>query len=301
MALLHAVTTYGRMIKFSHSIFALPFALSGAALAAAQSGISGLQIVWIVVAMVGARSAAMGFNRLVDRRIDADNPRTAQRELPSGQVAPGAVVALVVLSSAGLLLAAWQLNPLCLYLAPLVLAVLFFYSLTKRFTWASHLVLGLSLGGAPLGAWIAVTGGIALTPLLLCASVLTWVAGFDIIYACQDRDYDVQVGLHSIPARFGLERALQIARLLHVVAVVLMVLIGWHANMGWAYGIGVIVIASLLVWEHRLVRPDDLARVNMAFLNLNAIISVVYFVCTVLDLFAVGNGAALPMWKEGNS
>jgi 4-hydroxybenzoate polyprenyltransferase len=301
MALLHAVTTYGRMIKFSHSIFALPFALSGAALAAAQSGISGLQIVWIVVAMVGARSAAMGFNRLVDRRIDADNPRTAQRELPSGQVAPGAVVALVVLSSAGLLLAAWQLNPLCLYLAPLVLAVLFFYSLTKRFTWASHLVLGLSLGGAPLGAWIAVTGGIALTPLLLCASVLTWVAGFDIIYACQDRDYDVQVGLHSIPARFGLERALQIARLLHVVAVVLMVLIGWHANMGWAYGIGVLVIASLLVWEHRLVRPDDLARVNMAFLNLNAIISVVYFVCTVLDLFAVGNGAALPMWKEGNS
>lgn len=301
MALLHAVTTYGRMIKFSHSIFALPFALSGAALAAAQSGISGLQIVWIVVAMVGARSAAMGFNRLVDRRIDADNPRTAQRELPSGQVAPGAVVALVVLSSAGLLLAAWQLNPLCLYLAPLVLAVLFFYSLTKRFTWASHLVLGLSLGGAPLGAWIAVTGGIALTPLLLCASVLTWVAGFDIIYACQDRDYDVQVGLHSIPARFGLERALHIARLLHVVAVVLMVLIGLHANMGWVYGIGVLVIASLLVWEHRLVRPDDLARVNMAFLNLNAIISVVYFVCTVLDLFAVGNGAALPMWKEGNS
>ncbi len=301
MALVHAVTTYGRMIKFSHSIFALPFALSGAALAAAQSGISGLQIVWIVVAMVGARSAAMGFNRLVDRRIDADNPRTAQRELPSGQVAPGAVVALVVLSSAGLLLAAWQLNPLCLYLAPLVLAVLFFYSLTKRFTWASHLVLGLSLGGAPLGAWIAVTGGIAQTPLLLCATLLTWVAGFDIIYACQDRDYDVQVGLHSIPARFGLERALQIARLLHVVAVVLMVLIGWHANMGWAYGIGVLVIASLLVWEHRLVRPDDLARVNMAFLNLNAIISVVYFVCTVLDLFAVGNGAALPMWKEGNS
>lgn len=301
MALLHAVTTYGRMIKFSHSIFALPFALSGAGLAAAQSGISGLQIVWIVVAMVGARSAAMGFNRLVDRRIDADNPRTAQRELPSGQVAPGAVVALVVLSSAGLLLAAWQLNPLCLYLAPLVLAVLFFYSLTKRFTWASHLVLGLSLGGAPLGAWIAVTGGIALTPLLLCASVLTWVAGFDIIYACQDRDYDVQVGLHSIPARFGLERALHIARLLHVVAVVLMVLIGLHANMGWVYGIGVLVIASLLVWEHRLVRPDDLARVNMAFLNLNAIISVVYFVCTVLDLFAVGNGAALPMWKEGNS
>ncbi len=301
MNLLQSVHTYGRMIKFSHSIFALPFALSGAALAAAQSGISARQIAWIVVAMVGARSAAMGFNRLVDRRIDADNPRTAGRELPSGQVAPSAVGLFVVLSSLALVAAAWQLNPLCLYLSPLVLGILFFYSLTKRFTWASHLVLGLSLGGAPLGAWIAVTGSFALPPVLLCAAVLAWVAGFDIIYACQDREHDVRVGLHSIPARFGLVGALRVARLLHVVAVALMVALGWHVGMGWAYAAGVLAIALLLVWEHRLVSPDDLARVNMAFLNLNAIISVVYFICTLIDLLAFGDGGALLIWEEGAS
>ena len=226
MSFLQSIHTYGRMIKFSHSIFALPFALSGAALAAAQSGIGAVQLAWIVVAMVGARSAAMGFNRLVDRHIDADNPRTAQRELPIGQVSPASVSLLIVISSGALVVAAWQLNPLCLYLSPLVLAVLFFYSLTKRFTWASHLVLGLSLGGAPLGAWVAVTGGFAWTPIMLSMAVLTWVAGFDIIYSCQDRDYDVQVGLHSIPARFGLDGALRIARLLHVASVGLMVLLG---------------------------------------------------------------------------
>ena len=298
MSILRSIHTYGRMIKFSHSIFALPFALSGAALAAAQSGIGAVQLAWIVVAMVGARSAAMGFNRLVDRHIDADNPRTAQRELPSGQVSPASVSLLVVISSGALVVAAWQLNPLCLYLSPLVLAVLFFYSFTKRFTWASHLVLGLSLGGAPLGAWVAVTGVFAWTPIMLSMAVLTWVAGFDIIYSCQDRDYDVQVGLYSIPARFGLDGALRIARLLHVVSVGLMVLLGWNAEMGVIYVLGVLVIAGLLVWEHRLVRPDDLARVNMAFLNLNAIISVVYFASTVTDILVFGGAPALLWGKE---
>jgi len=298
MSFLRSIHTYGRMIKFSHSIFALPFALSGAALAAAQSGIGAVQLAWIVVAMVGARSAAMGFNRLVDRHIDADNPRTAQRELPSGQVSPASVSLLVVISSGALVVAAWQLNTLCLYLSPLVLAVLFFYSLTKRFTWASHLVLGLSLGGAPLGAWVAVTGGFAWTPIMLSRAVLTRVEGFDIIYSCQDRDYDVQVGLHSIAARFGLDGALRIARLLHVASVGLMVFLGWHAGMGVIYALGVLVIAGLLVWEHRLVRPDDLARVNMAFLNLNAIISVVYFASTVTDILVFGDAPALPLGKE---
>jgi 4-hydroxybenzoate polyprenyltransferase len=298
MSLLEAVSTYGRMIRFSHSIFALPFAFSGAALAAAQNGIRPQQILWIVVAMVGARSAAMGFNRLADRQYDAANPRTAQRELPSGQVSPAAVVLFVFLSSAALVVAAWQLNSLCLYLSPLVLAVLFFYSLTKRFTWSSHLVLGLSLGGAPLGAWIAVTGGFALPPLLLCAAVLTWVAGFDIIYSCQDRDYDVDVGLHSIPARFGIPRALHIARVLHVASVFVMALLGWHAELGAFYWLGVLAIAVLLTWEHRLVSPGDLARVNMAFLNLNAIISVVYFVCTLADLVFLGEGGPLLVWQE---
>ncbi|MEE2627734.1 MAG: UbiA-like polyprenyltransferase, partial [Candidatus Latescibacterota bacterium] len=193
---------------------------------------------------------------------------------------------------------AWQLNPRGVYLSPLVLAVLFFYSFTKRFTWASHLVLGLSLGGAPLGAWVAVTGVFAWTPIMLSMAVLTWVAGFDIIYSCQDRDYDVQVGLHSIPARFGLDGALRIARLLHVVSVGLMVLLGWHAEMGVIYALGVLVIAGLLVWEHRLVRPDDLARVNMAFLNLNAIISVVYFASTVTDILVFWDAPALLLGKE---
>ncbi len=298
MSILRSIHTYGRMIKFSHSIFALPFALSGAALATAQSGVGGVQLAWIVVAMVGARSAAMGFNRLVDRHIDADNPRTAKRELPIGQVSPASVRFLIVISSGALVLAAWQLNPLCLYLSPLVLAVLFFYSLTKRFTWASHFVLGLSLGGAPLGAWIAVTGAVAWTPAMLSMAVLTWVAGFDIIYSCQDRDYDLRAGLHSIPARFGMGGALRIARLLHVASVVLMILLGWHAEMGIIYVLGVLVIAGLLVWEHRLVRPDDLARVNMAFLNLNAIISVVFLACTVIDLLVLGDVQTLNLGKE---
>ncbi len=298
MSLLEVVSTYGRMIRFSHSIFALPFAFSGAVLAAAQNGIYPQQIIWIVVAMVGARSAAMGFNRLADRQYDAANPRTAQRELPSGQVSPLAVVLFILLSSAAMVVAAWQLNSLCLYLSPLVLGVLFFYSLTKRFTWSSHLVLGLSLGGAPLGAWIAVTGSFALPPLLLCAAVLTWVAGFDIIYSCQDRAYDVEVGLHSIPARFGVQRALYIARLLHVASVVVMAVLGWYVALGALYWLGVLVIAILLVWEHRLVRPDDLARVNMAFLNLNAVISVVYFVCTLTDLVFLGEGGPLLVWQE---
>ena len=165
---------------------------------------------------------------------------------------------------------------LCLYLSPLVLAVLFLFSY-QAFYWASHLILGLSLGGAPLGAWVAVTGGFAWTPAMLSMAVLTWVAGFDIIYSCQDRDYDVRVGLHSIPSRFGMEGALRIARLLHVASVGLMILLGWHVEMGVIYALGVVVIAGLLVWEHRLVQPDDLARVNMAFLNLNAIISVVFW------------------------
>lgn len=298
MSILRSIHTYGRMVKFSHSIFALPFALSGAALATAQSGIGGVQLAWIVVAMVGARSAAMGFNRLVDRHIDADNPRTAKRELPIGQVSLASVRFLIVISSSALVLAAWQLNSLCLYLSPLVLAVLFFYSLTKRFTWASHFVLGLSLGGAPLGAWIAVTGAVAWTPAMLSMAVLTWVAGFDIIYSCQDRDYDLRAGLHSIPARFGMEGALRIARLLHVASVGLMILLGWHAEMGIIYVLGVLVIAGLLVWEHRLVRPDDLARVNMAFLNLNAIISVVFLACTVIDLLVLGDVQTLNLGKE---
>jgi len=295
MSALSSVLTFGRMIKFSHSIFALPFAFSGAALAAAQAGISVAQVAWITLAMVGARSAAMGFNRLADRHLDAANPRTSGRELPQGVVSPTAVGLLVVISSAALAFSAWQLNPLCLYLSPLVLAVLFFYSLCKRFTWASHLVLGLSLGGAPLGAWIAVTGSIAWPPILLGLVVLLWVAGFDIFYACQDYEHDISADLHSIPARFGIERALVIARVLHLLAVVVMVLVGRSVGLNVVYWVGVGAIAVLLLYEHRLVRSDDLTRVNMAFFNLNAVISVLYLLFTLADLLVMGEASTL--WR----
>ena len=289
MRLLNAVLVYGRMIKFSHSIFALPFALSGAALAASRVGISAAQIGWIAVAMVGARSAAMGFNRLADRRIDAANPRTQNRELPRGLVSPVAVTLFVILSSAVLILAAQQLNPLCFYLSPLALLILFSYSFTKRFTWASHLVLGLSLGGAPLGAWIAITGEFALPPVLLSFGVLAWVAGFDIIYACQDRDFDVDSGLHSLPVWLGIGRALQVARLLHVLAVVLLLFPGRLMGLQWLYLTGIVAVAGLLLYEHRLVRVDDLSKLGMAFFTMNGIISVIYFAFTLADLLLLGN------------
>lgn len=293
MAFLPAIAVYGRMIKFSHSVFALPFAFSGALLAATSKGITPAQIGWIALAMVGARSAAMGFNRLVDRHLDAANPRTQNRELPQGAVSPQAVGGFVILSALVLVLAAHQLNSLCLYLSPLILAVLLFYSLTKRFTWASHLVLGLSLGGAPLGAWIAVTGGVDLVPLLLCLGVLVWVAGFDIIYACQDRAFDIRAGLHSIPVRFGIARALYIARALHLVFVVLLVLVGRVAGLSLLYWLGVAVVAGLLVYEHRLVRADDLSRLSTAFMTVNSAVSLIYFAAIWADLLVFGEGELL--------
>ena len=287
------VVTYGRMIRFSHSIFALPFALSGAALAAAASGISVEQIGWIVLAMVAARSAAMGFNRLVDREIDAANPRTAKREMPAGVLSPLAVWPFVILSALGLVFAAWKLNPLCLELSPVALFVVGGYSFTKRFTWGSHLVLGLGLGLAPLGAWIAVAGQFNPAPVLLGLAVMSWVAGFDILYSCQDHEYDKGVGLHSIPVRFGLVGALRLARILHVMTIVFMLCVGTVAGLRWIYFAGVGAITLLLCWEHRLVRPDDLTKVNTAFMTANSIISVAYFAFTLTDLLLLGDQ---PLW-----
>lgn len=288
MNVLSPVLLYGRLIKFSHSIFALPFALSGAALAAAVTGIHPRQVLWIVVAMVAARSAAMGFNRIVDRRIDADNPRTAQRELVTGALSAGAAAAFVVLSSAVFVAAAWQLNPLCLALSPVALAVILGYSYTKRFTWGSHLFLGASLGLAPLGAWIAVAGGFDLPPVLLGLAVLSWVAGFDVLYACQDHDFDHGAGLHSIPVRFGLAGALRLARLFHLVAVLFMAWVGLAAGLHLVYFAGVAAIAALLAWEHRLVKPDDLTKVNTAFMTMNSLVSVAYLAFTLADLLMLG-------------
>jgi 4-hydroxybenzoate polyprenyltransferase len=287
------IVTYGRMIRFSHSIFALPFAFSGAALAAAVAGITAAQVGWIILAMVAARSAAMGFNRLVDRHIDAANPRTAQRELPQGVVSPLAVWILVVLSALALIGAAWKLNPLCLALSPVALFVVGGDSFTKRFTWGSHLVLGLGLGLAPLGAWIAVAGQFNPAPVLLGLAVMSWVAGFDILYSCQDHEYDKGVGLHSIPVRFGLVGALRLARILHVMTIVFMLCVGTVAGLRWIYFAGVGAITLLLCWEHRLVRPDDLTKVNTAFMTANSIISVAYFAFTLTDLLLLGDQ---PLW-----
>ena len=293
MSLLAQVRLYGRMIRFSHSIFALPFALSGAALAAATSGFSWSQAGWIVVAMVAARSAAMGFNRVADRDIDAANPRTSNRELPSGAMSLTSAILFVAVSSALLAVAAYNLNPLCFALSPVALAIVFFYSWTKRFTWLSHLVLGISLALAPVGAWIAVTGGIALPPLVLGLAVLFWVAGFDILYACQDRDFDRDSGLHSIPVRFGLAGALNIARGLHGLAVLSMLALGALTPLGLLYIAGVAVIAGLLFHEHRLVRPTDLTKVNTAFMTMNSIVSVVFFLFTLADLLLFGEWPGL--------
>ena len=293
VSLFAQVRLYGRMIRFSHSIFALPFALSGAALAAATSGFSWSQAGWIVVAMVAARSAAMGFNRVADRDIDAANPRTSNRELPSGAMSVASAALFVAVSSALLAAAAYNLNPLCFALSPVALAVVFFYSWTKRFTWLSHLVLGICLALAPVGAWIAVTGGIALPPLVLGLAVLFWVAGFDILYACQDRDFDRDSGLHSIPVRFGLGGALNIARGLHGLAVLFMLALGALMPLGLLYIAGVAVIAGLLFHEHRLVRPGDLTKVNTAFMTMNSIVSVVFFLFTLADLLLFGEWPGL--------
>jgi 4-hydroxybenzoate polyprenyltransferase len=274
------VVAYGRMIRFSHSIFALPFALTAATLASRQSGITAHQVVWIVVAMVAARSAAMGVNRLVDHSIDARNPRTAGRELPQGVLSRREVLAFVVLSSAVFVLAAGMLNPLCLALSPVALAIVFGYSYTKRLSAASHLVLGLALAVAPIGAWLAVRGRFELAPVVLALAVMLWVAGIDTIYACQDVDFDRGEGLHSLPARLGIARALSAARGMHVLAVLLLLSVYWLAPLHRLYLVGVAGVAVVLGWEHSLVRPDDLSRVMHAF-NLNGWVSLGYFVFTV--------------------
>ena len=281
------VLTWGRMVKFSHSVFALPFALSGAALAAARYGISWRQVAWVVVAMGAARNAAMGFNRLADHAIDARNPRTALRELPQGAVSRGAVWAFTIALSALFIVASFELNAICGALSPIALLIVFGYSFTKRITWASHIVLGLSLAIAPVGGWLAVAGRFAVVPLLLAAAVCFWVAGFDTIYACQDEAFDRREGLSSIPARFGIVRALAAARVFHMLALAALAAVGVAAGLHGVYWGGLGVVAGILVWEHRLVRADDLSRLGVAFFNANGVISLVYL-GVVLAALALG-------------
>jgi 4-hydroxybenzoate polyprenyltransferase len=273
------------MIKFEHTIFALPFAFLGMMLAA--GGWPEWRVVgWIVVAMVGARSSAMGFNRLVDRRIDAANPRTAIRELPSAQVSPAFVRAFVAASAGLLVVAAWRLNPLALKLSPLALLIILGYSYTKRVTSWSHLVLGLGLSGAPLGGWIAIRGDVTATPLLLASAVLLWVAGFDVLYALQDLEFDRERGLHSIPARFGKVGALWVSAGFHLAMMVPLTLVpfAYGSELGVAYWVGVAGCAALLAYQHLIVKPGDLSRLDAAFFQANGMLGVWLFAAAALDL-----------------
>ena len=279
-ARLGRIGLYGRMIRFSHSVFALPFALSSAVIAAG-TGISGRQVAWILVAMVGARSAAMGFNRLADQPFDARNPRTAGRELPRGAISRGEVWVFVAASAATLVVAAAMLNPLCLALSPVALLIVFGYSYTKRFTALSHVFLGLALAIAPMGAWLAIRGRFEAPPVVLGLAVLFWVAGFDTIYACQDEAFDRAEGLHSLPARLGTRRALVLARVFHVIAVALLAAVYALAPLHPIYLAGVGVVAGLLIYEHSLVRADELSRIDAAFFTVNGWISLGYFAVTL--------------------
>jgi 4-hydroxybenzoate polyprenyltransferase len=274
------------MIKFSHSIFAFPFALMGLLLAVRQSGVwpSGGQLLWICLAMVGARSGAMALNRIVDADIDARNPRTADRHLPAGTVSRRAAWLLVLVSFGLLLLAAGMLNPLCLALAPAIIALFVFYPFCKRFTAWSHLVLGACLGAAPVGAWIALRGDVGWPVLVLGLAVVLWVAGFDILYALQDEEHDCEHGLLSVPVRYGIPRAMALARLLHGFMIMLLALLALGGGLGEIFLTGVLVTAGLLFWEHRLVRPDDLSRLDQAFFNMNGLISLTLFFFTLADV-----------------
>jgi 4-hydroxybenzoate polyprenyltransferase len=277
------------MIKFEHSIFALPFALTGALLAFRESGFAAAAewrvIGWIIVAMVGARSAAMAFNRLVDADIDARNPRTKSRHIPAGLLSRGFAWAFVVAAALVFMLAAFELNPLCFHLAPLALLVVFVYSFTKRFTSLSHLVLGFALGIAPAAAWIAVRGSLDPRILLLTAAVTFWTGGFDIIYSCQDYQFDCESGLFSLPSRMGIAPALLLARGLHVAMIASLLLLVYLMALGPLAVAGVGAVAALLIYEHSLVKANDLSRVDAAFFTMNGWVSVLFFVFWAADVF----------------
>jgi 4-hydroxybenzoate polyprenyltransferase len=276
------------MIKFEHSVFALPFALTGALLAFrdqhATFRFAITKVLWIVIAMVGARSAAMAFNRILDARIDARNPRTSMRHLPAGLLSTSFAWGFVIASVAVFLGAAWMLNPACLALSPLALGVVFFYSFTKRFTSLSHLVLGFALGIAPAAAWIAVTGSLDPRILWLTAAVTFWTAGFDVIYSCQDYEFDCSEGLFSVPKKFGIANALLISRLFHVCMVGCLIALVIGFKLGWLSIAGIAAIVALLIYEHSLVKPDDLTRVNAAFFTVNGYVSVLFFLFWAADI-----------------
>lgn len=272
-----------RMIKVEHTLFALPFALTGAVLAA--DGVPAfMQLFWIVVAMLGGRSGAMGLNRVADAAIDARNPRTANREIPAGRMTAKEGWMYTIISFAIFIFAAYMLNPLCFKLSPIALGVFVLYSYTKRFTYFCHIVLGVALGLAPIGAWIAIRGDFNIGIVLMGIAVLVWVAGFDIMYAIQDIDFDTDEGLFSIPRFLGITNSLYLARVMHAVAFIIFFFIAFYFNLGWIYLTGVLITGGLMVYEHRLVKPDNLSQLNMAFFNLNAYISISIFIFTFVDI-----------------
>jgi len=276
------IVLYLRMIKFPHSVFALPFAFTGAIIAA--EGIPPLgKIFWITLAMVGARSGAMGLNRIIDRKIDQANPRTSNREIPRGLIMVSEAVLFSMLSFAVFVFAAYMLNPLCLKLSPIAIAVLFIYSYTKRFTWTTHFILGLALSAAPIGAWIAVKGTFDLKILPIAVAIIFWLAGFDTFYALQDIEFDKSYGLYSIPRRFGVKRALALARIFHLITFSLLLFSGVLFKLGIFYWLGMMVVAGMFIYEHSLVKENDLSKLDIAFFNMNGYISITVFVFTFLD------------------
>ncbi|MGH7846262.1 MAG: UbiA-like polyprenyltransferase [Candidatus Binatia bacterium] len=290
MPLFQRLYLYGKLIRFSHTVFALPFALAAVVLAWPSHPVDLRTLIWILVAMVGARSAAMSFNRLVDRKFDALNPRTRGWELPQGKIKVWEATLLTVLASILFVCAAYQLNWICFVLSPVALAIVFFYSLTKRFTWASHLFLGLALSLAPSGAWLAIIGipnhpAELQIPLFLGLAMLFWLSGFDVLYSLQDYDFDRAQRLHSIPARFGIVQSLRLSSLFHFLTVLFLFLVGISAGLGTIYWAGLVLVSAILLWEHRLVRPNDLSYINRAFFDFNAYVSIGYFLTTLGDVF----------------
>jgi 4-hydroxybenzoate polyprenyltransferase len=289
---LHTFRTLLKAIRFEHTAFALPFALI-AAFVAARGWPTAYELAWILVAMVGARTAAMSFNRLADLDLDRENPRTADRALVTGALSTRQLWTLLLAAAAAYFLAAGMLNRLCLALSPFALAVLLGYSYTKRFTVWSHWILGLSLGLAPVGAWIAIRGRVEIAPIVLCLAVTTWTAGFDIIYACQDIAFDREHRLFSLPARWGARQALVISSLNHLLTVWLLVLFGSLTGMGWLYFAGVVLLVPVLWYEHHVVQPDDLSRAELASFIANGLFSIVLFLFAAADVTSIGR---VPPW-----
>jgi 4-hydroxybenzoate polyprenyltransferase len=277
--------TYLSFVRFSHSVFALPFALTGALLASRQHPVTWRHVMWIVVCMVTARSAAMGFNRLVDARFDAANPRTSSREIPAGRMSQAEATIFVLVMSLAFVAASAQLSWLCFLLSPVALVLIFWYSLAKRYTWATQFFLGLAMAIAPVGGWLAAGGGAGWEPWLLGLAIGLWVGGFDVLYACQDLDVDRRQQLKSIPVRFGIARSLWISRAMHIGTIVCLALLGFVAGLGAVYFLGVAAVAALLVYEQSLVSAADLSNVKLAF-DLNGYVGILYFLITAISVYA---------------